>query len=356
MQCRTASVYSVTVGEAVVQSGPSTKSNEKNILSSAEEKVTVYEQAMHKGHQRGRIGPDEWITLTTAEGEVKALPATANDDMNLSLGTVLAEPIDYDIFHKRIAQVSSLRTWSAWAVLTLPLLPLSGILTIVVFWKSRCFRNSNYRMLMNARINGLHRKSGARNEWVQRTEEEEDDDDDDDDDDDGAGKKRKSKQRCPRCMTIFAMIGLRAAAIFVRLMLSFLVFFALVIVFLESSFYSAFETTTNFAAEESNSTIFSDQCALANNGNCDEPHSCERGMDAVDCGYTPCFSMNDGVCDEPHQCDFGTDANDCAVSQEEDFKKLIVIGAGLGALLFVCCCGEAERSHAKPHGHPSACL
>jgi|EP01043_Picozoa_sp_COSAG02_P023129 hypothetical protein len=65
----------VTASMCKVRVGPDPNSRELYQLKK-KKKVKVLEQAICDGHQRGKIGPAEWISLTTAQGKVLAMPAT----------------------------------------------------------------------------------------------------------------------------------------------------------------------------------------------------------------------------------------------------------------------------------------
>ena len=68
-----ASVPYTTVAVATVRGGPSISYQMIRELP-AKTEVMVYETAICDGHQRARVGPHEWISLTTAKGKVLAIP------------------------------------------------------------------------------------------------------------------------------------------------------------------------------------------------------------------------------------------------------------------------------------------
>lgn len=265
--------------------------------------------------------------------------ALSANERPLSLGTVLAEPVHEDEFHSRIAQVKSLQRWSAATAVMLPfpfMWPLGVGLAIVTFWKSRCFRNSSYRTLINARMNGLDGARGERNDWVARTEAE--------------GSEDYPEEKTPAksnqcCMTLFAMIGLRAAALLGRIVAIWAAIFAVALVFIAHSVSEAFTESTNLGSPSN----FTAECALAENDVCNEPHSCPPGTDFIDCGYVPCPTTDDGYCDEgqgfpDYGCDWESDYNDC--------HSPTVIPADLAAIIYLmvfmamlpCCCLCGERT------------
>jgi hypothetical protein len=86
-------------------------------------------------------------------------------------------------------------------------------------------------------------------------------------------------------------------------------------------------------------------CALANNGQCDEPYECDMGTDTMDCSQAGfengnsqyCQYAGDGECDEIDFCPAGSDTVDCCLDgapRAEDQYGTPVVAAN------VCCGGN----------------
>lgn len=66
-------VVYTTVAKAVVRTGPSLCSPVVGELPPKYE-VMIFEQRSCDGHNRGRVGPEQWVSIQTAKGKVLAIP------------------------------------------------------------------------------------------------------------------------------------------------------------------------------------------------------------------------------------------------------------------------------------------
>lgn len=97
-EATTGTLYT-TVAQAAVRTGPSLSNSVVRKLG-PKCQVMVFEECFCDGHSRGRIGPDQWISIRTAKGKVLAIrgsleaaQAATGCGQSGAIATTLAEPV-----------------------------------------------------------------------------------------------------------------------------------------------------------------------------------------------------------------------------------------------------------------------
>ena len=143
-----------------------------------DEVVTALEEQDFQGHRRVRIGQDLWISTTIGTTKSELLKNTE----------VVAEDISDELFFERIKSADRINNIHAtfWLGVSLMLLGFGALRHVdrdfeglgafgfllslgsvpVFLLMSKCCFNKHFRLLKNARNNGLENKLGKRNKWA----------------------------------------------------------------------------------------------------------------------------------------------------------------------------------------------